>query len=70
MASRNRLSGGGCKPVYAADFGSELVVNDTFKRQFKNCQVWIQEMTARELLKRRRNPTNDVKTEISLTISG
>ena len=35
LVSRNRLSGGGCKPVYAADFGNELVVNDTFKRQFK-----------------------------------
>ena len=35
LVSRNRLSGGGCKPLYAADFGNELVVNDTFKRQFK-----------------------------------
>jgi hypothetical protein len=35
MVSRNRLAGGGCKPVYAADFGNELVVNDTFKRQCK-----------------------------------
>jgi hypothetical protein len=33
MVSRNRLAGGDCKPVYAADFGNDLVVNDTFKRQ-------------------------------------
>ena len=34
MVSRNRLSGGGCKPVYAAFSGSRFVVNDTFKRQY------------------------------------
>ena len=33
LVSRNRLTGGGCKPVYAACFGNRLVVNDTFKRQ-------------------------------------
>jgi hypothetical protein len=31
--SRNRLTGGDCKPVYAADIGNILVVNDTLKRQ-------------------------------------
>ena len=31
----NRFAGKGCKPVYAADFRNELVVNDTFKRQFE-----------------------------------
>ena len=50
----NRFAGKGCKPVYAADFGNELVVNDTLKGSL-NCQVRIQEMTARELLKKRRN---------------
>ena len=35
MVSRNRRSGGDCKPVYAAISGSRIVVNDTFKRQFK-----------------------------------
>ena len=35
LASRNRLTGGGCKPVYAAESGNCLVVNDTFKRQRK-----------------------------------
>jgi hypothetical protein len=35
MVSRNRLAGGGCKPVHAADFGNGLVVNDAFKRQHK-----------------------------------
>ena len=32
LASRNRLAGGGCKPVYAAEMGNCEVVNDTFKR--------------------------------------
>jgi hypothetical protein len=35
MPSRNRLAGGGYKPVYAAESGNRLVVNDTFKRQCK-----------------------------------
>jgi hypothetical protein len=35
MVSRNRFTGGGCKPVYAADFGNGLVVNDTLKRQYQ-----------------------------------
>ena len=35
LVSRNRLTGGGCKPVYAAVYGNVVVVNDTFKRQFK-----------------------------------
>jgi len=43
MASRNRLTGGDCKPVYAADIGNVLVVNDTLKGSF-NRQVRIQEM--------------------------
>jgi hypothetical protein len=34
MTYRNRLTGGGFKPVYAADHGNVLVVNDTFKRQY------------------------------------
>jgi hypothetical protein len=55
--------------VYAADQGNLFVVNDTLKGNF-SCQVRIQEMTARELSKRRRNPINDVKTEVSFTASG
>jgi len=35
LFSRNRFTGGGCKPVYAADFRNGLVVNDTLKRQFE-----------------------------------
>jgi hypothetical protein len=53
-ASRNRLTGGGCKPVYAADNGNILVVNDTLKGN-ESCQVRIQEMNASELLRKRRN---------------
>ena len=33
LVSRSRLTGGGCKPVYAAETGNFLVVNDTLKRQ-------------------------------------
>jgi len=35
LVSRNRLTRGGCKPVYAAVQGNLTVVNDTFKRQRK-----------------------------------
>ena len=35
MVSRNRLTGGGYKPVYAAYMGNLSVVNDTFKRQLE-----------------------------------
>jgi hypothetical protein len=33
MSCLNRFTGRGCKPVYAADTGNGLVVNDTSKRQ-------------------------------------
>ena len=35
LASRNRPAGEGCQPVYAADNGNILVVNNTFKRQYQ-----------------------------------
>jgi hypothetical protein len=35
LAYRIRLAGGGCKPVYAAIAETYIVVNDTFKRQYK-----------------------------------
>jgi hypothetical protein len=54
MTYRNRLTGGGCKPVYAADTGNGLVVNDILKGSM-SCQVRIRKMSARELLKKRRN---------------
>jgi len=41
VTSRNRLSGGDCKPVYAADFGNGLAVRDIFKRVLWECRVKI-----------------------------
>ena len=38
MTSRNRLTGGDCKPVYAAVPGNRPVVNDTLKG-YINSQV-------------------------------
>jgi hypothetical protein len=35
LVSRSRLTGGGYKPVYAAETGNREVVNDTLKRQRK-----------------------------------
>jgi hypothetical protein len=35
LTYRIRLTGGGSKPVYAADTETQLVVNDTLKRQLK-----------------------------------
>ncbi|MDR0725430.1 MAG: hypothetical protein LBF59_05410 [Prevotellaceae bacterium] len=70
MSYRNRLTGGGFKPVYAADIGNELVVNDTFKKAVINCQVWIQEMNASELSKKRRNLARRCQNRGMATIPG
>jgi hypothetical protein len=48
MTYRNRLTGEGCKPVYAAENGNVLVINDILKGS-KSCQVWIRKMNGSEL---------------------
>jgi hypothetical protein len=64
MTYRNRLTGGGCKPAYAAEPGNRLVVNDTLKGS-NSCQVRIQEMNASEHCRRSvETCLDDIKTGV------